>query len=100
MTMQGLGPWDPFGGARWEPIWDPFHVLGPLCFHLGPFPIYLGPWDTFGGVRRLILSYVCLVWLFLANVKRQVGVVSLQCFEARKPSRYSDASMVHRSEDI
>ena len=26
--MQGLGPWDPFGGARW------------------------GPWDPFGGARR------------------------------------------------
>ena len=26
MTMQGLGSWDPFGGARWGPNWLPFGV--------------------------------------------------------------------------
>ena len=54
LTIQGLGPWDPFG-AHLDPfgahfIWDPFGALfyfvwGPFGAHLGPFLFgpHLGP---------------------------------------------------------
>ena len=67
LTIQGLGPWDPFGAHL-----GPFGThLGPILFgahlgsffilfgaHLGPFGTHLGPiWAHFGPV-----AYFGLFW--------------------------------------